>query len=330
MKISVLSVMPDPDNPRSDLGDLRELVEDIREHGIIQPIVVRPGSKDHTRGLCSACGEAVDRLTSGLLVEHDLCPGGSALARDEWIILAGHRRYAAARLAGMREVPVHVDTSTRTKADRLAFMLRENGHRQDLGVFEEAHAYEQLVLEGLTVTRISTLTKRSKDRVRRHLKVGQLTERESPQFRDITLEDAEALLGLEGAAHDRAVEALGTREFKQTVVEERLNGDAQDEDVARELRAGFIRPIVAGEVVLKGFPTGHVLEALQGALPPRIVKEWLEVLGHPEGDLAGVDVERATLALAVAASKDLPSEYRLLQSLGYEVSPIEERLLEAA
>lgn len=330
MKINVLAVMPDPDNPRSDLGDLRELVEDIRENGIIQPIVVRPGSKDHARGVCSACGETVDRLTSGLLVEHDLCPGGSALARDEWIILAGHRRYAAARQAGLREVPVHVDTSTRTRADRLAFMLRENGHRRDLGVFEEAYAYEQLALEGLTVTRISTLTKRSKERVRRHLKVGKLAERETPQFRDITLEDAEALLGLEGAAHDRAVEALGTREFKQTVVEERLNGDAQDEDVARELRADFLRPILAGEVMLREFPTGQILEALQGSLPPRIVKDWLAVLRHPDGDLMGIEVGLALLALAVATSKDLPSEYRLLQSLGYEVSPIEERLLEAA
>lgn len=330
MKISVLSVMPDPDNPRDNLGDLRELTEDIRQNGIIQPIVVRPGSKDQARGVCSACGQSVDRLTTGLLVEHDLCPGGSSLARDEWIILAGHRRYAAARQAGLREIPVHVDTSTRSRAERLAFMLRENGHRRDLTVLEEASAYEQLTLEGLTVTRIATLTKRSKDRIKRHLNIASLPDESKQSLGDITLDDAEALLDLKGAAHDRALEAIGTPEFRQTVAEERLAGDANDDSIARLLRDDFMRPITAGLVPLTQVPTGLLLTVLQGSLPPRIVKAWLTALECPNGDCEGVSVERALVALAYVSSKDLPSEYRLLQALGYEVSPIENQFLEAA
>lgn len=330
MKISVLAVMPDPDNPRADLGDLRELVEDIRANGIIQPIVVRPGSKDHAKGTCSACGQEVDRLTSGMLQEHDLCPGGSSLARDEWIILAGHRRYAAARQAGLREVPVVVDTSTRSRADRLAFMLRENGHRRDLTVFEESHAYEQLTLEGLTVARIATITRRSKDRIRRHLEVAKLPEESRAKIGEITLEDAEALLGLSGAAHERALEAIGKPEFRQTVIEERLSGDVQEEDVARELRAEFLRPILAGSVIVKDYPAGQVMASLQGSLPAKVVRAWLEAVGRPDGDFEGVSVRRAMLALAVVAARDLPSEYRLLQALGYEVSPVEERFMEAS
>ncbi len=330
MRINVLAVKPDPDNPRDTLGDLRELTEDIRANGIIQPIVVRPGSKDREKGECSACGDQIPRLASGLLMEHDLCPGGSSLARDEWIILAGHRRYAAARLAGLREVPVVVDTSTMSRAERIAFMIRENGHREDLTVVEEASAYEQLTLEGLTVSRISTITKRSKDRIRRHLKVASLPDESKARIGDITLADAEALLGLSGDAHERALAAIGTPEFKQTVVKERLNGDVQDEAVAAELRTEFLRTIMAGEVIVKDYPTGLIYEILQASLPPRIVKEWLTLLERPSGDVKGIDVSRALCALAFASVKDPHLEYKLLDGLGYVVSPVEKRLLEAA
>jgi len=329
MKLSVQCIQPDPDNPRDDLGDIRELVEDIRENGIIQPIVVRPGSKDRVQGKCSACGELVDRMHTGLLVEHELCPGGSMPAGDEYIILAGHRRYAAARAAGFREVPVVVNTSTRTRAERLAFMVRENGHRRDLTVLEESRAYEQLTLEGLTVSRIATLTKRSRDRIKRHLQIASLPDASKEALGEITLEDAEALLGLTGDAHARALEAIGQPDFKQRLIEERMSGDVQDEDIARELRREFLRPIMAGQVVVKDYPVGLVLEVLQSVLPARVVKGWLEVLGRPDGSVDGISLEAGILALIVSQDRDVKPVYRVLQAAGYWLSPVEATLLEA-
>ncbi|MGH9880903.1 MAG: ParB/RepB/Spo0J family partition protein, partial [Pyrinomonadaceae bacterium] len=92
---------PNPEQPRVDLGDLTELTASIAEKGVLEPLLVKPS-----------------RLTG------------------RWMIIAGERRYRAARQAGLTEVPcVEMEVDDGTVAE---IALIENMQRKDLTVWEEA------------------------------------------------------------------------------------------------------------------------------------------------------------------------------------------------
>ena len=113
--LPIQSVEPNPLQPRKvfDEEELSQLADSIREHGIIQPLAVRPAGDNYYQ------------------------------------IIAGERRWRAARLAGLAEVPVlilHVDDRT-----VMEMALIENLQRQDLNPIEEANGYRTLMDEyGLT------------------------------------------------------------------------------------------------------------------------------------------------------------------------------------
>jgi ParB family chromosome partitioning protein len=99
----------DPNQPRKDLGDLADLALSIREHGIIQPIVVEPRENGRFR------------------------------------ILAGERRFAACGRLGRATIPALVRTVA--EHSRLELQLVENLHRRDLHPVEEAGAFRRLMNE---------------------------------------------------------------------------------------------------------------------------------------------------------------------------------------
>lgn len=103
--IPVEDLDPNPHQPRQNLGDLSELTASIREKGVLEPILVRPG-------------------------------GG------RFEIIAGERRYRAACEAGLDEVPCIVRTTSDSEMMELA--LIENLQRQDLSPFEEADGLKSL------------------------------------------------------------------------------------------------------------------------------------------------------------------------------------------
>src|SRR5512138_3066170 len=110
-QISVYSMQRNPRQPREkfDIEELENLAASIREHGIIQPLVVSPGR-------------------SGL-----------------YILIAGERRLQAARKAGLQTVPVVIRHATDQQLLELA--LIENVQRADLNAIEEAEAYQHLAKE---------------------------------------------------------------------------------------------------------------------------------------------------------------------------------------
>ena len=115
MYIPIDKITANPLQPRKDFNDqeLAELTDSIREHGIIQPVIVE---------------EAGD---------------------DSYIIVAGERRVRAARTAGLSEVPVIVRKYSEEK--RFAVSLIENIQRSDLNPIEEAAAYKSLMdISGLS------------------------------------------------------------------------------------------------------------------------------------------------------------------------------------
>ena len=112
-KVPIEFLKPNPRNPRRAFSDaeLGELSSSIKQHGVIQPIVVRP-----VKG-----------------------------AQDRYEIIAGERRWRASQLAGLHEVPiVPVDVSD---SDALEIAIIENVQREDLNAMEEAQGYHALADE---------------------------------------------------------------------------------------------------------------------------------------------------------------------------------------
>lgn len=108
------------DNVRADVGDLNELAASIRAQGLLQPIVVTPHRRD-----------------------------------GHYLILAGHRRAAAARSIPLDNVPCLVREDAGDIADHIALMLVENMQRSNLTAVEKARAMQRLVDAGQNQTQIA-------------------------------------------------------------------------------------------------------------------------------------------------------------------------------
>lgn len=111
LTVPVNSISPNPLQPRTEMDDqsLAELSESIKEHGLIQPLIVRQDGK------------------------------------GKYTLIAGERRWRAAQMAGFSELPVVVKEAS--SQEMLEIALIENIQRADLNPIEEAHAYQQLVDE---------------------------------------------------------------------------------------------------------------------------------------------------------------------------------------
>lgn len=120
--VPLSAVIPDPDQPRSAMGDLSELVASIRHVGVLEPILVRPLEED--------AAETVEGSTGG------------ASVGQIYRIISGERRFRAAMEAGLSEIPVIVMDVQEDEALEIA--LIENLQRKDLTPFEEAEGFKAL------------------------------------------------------------------------------------------------------------------------------------------------------------------------------------------
>ena len=167
---------------RMDEGALYELAESIKAQGIMQPILVR-------------------RLAEG---EH----------AGKYEIIAGERRFRAARLAGLDSVPVLVrDVPNEAAA---AMSLIENIQREDLNPLEEAHGLQRLVKEfGLTHEQAAQAVGRSRSAATNLLRLLNLTDPVQTMLMagDIDMGHARALLGLERASQITAANQIVARKM---------------------------------------------------------------------------------------------------------------------
>ena len=157
--------------PRIDMrqDSLEELAESIKAQGVVQPIVARPISK----------------------------AGGS----QRYEIIAGERRWRAAQMAGLAEIPA-VIREVRDE-DAIAIALIENIQRENLNPLEEARALDRLILEfDLTHAEAAKAVGRSRASVSNLLRLQDLSEKVKPLLEDRQIEmgHARALLGLSNAA----------------------------------------------------------------------------------------------------------------------------------
>jgi ParB family chromosome partitioning protein len=207
LEVPVSAVSPNPRQPRThfDEESLAGLTASIAELGVLQPILVR---------------------TAG---------------DDRYELIAGERRWRAAKRAGLQTIPIVVRGAD-TDAELLEQALVENLHRADLNTMEEAAAYQQLVEDfGLTQDEVAKRVGKSRAAVSNTLRLFQLP----PAIQSLVAEDqitaghARALLGTPDRAYQTALaqriirDGLSVRETEEAV---RMRAGAAEAPVPTEPR----------------------------------------------------------------------------------------------
>jgi len=261
-EIQVSAIRPNPYQPREhfDEEELASLAESIREVGILQPVLVRETG-------------------------------------DGYELIAGERRWRAARRVGLQNIPALVrDTDD---ASALEHALVENVHRSDLNVLEEAAAYQQLIEDfGLTHEEVSIRVGRSRTSVTNTLRLLQLPPSVQRMVRDrsLTMGHARALLGSpDRALQEQLAKRIVVEGLSVRAVEEALR--AQSGDAASN---GEERPKATNNATKPLRPPGLLeLESLLGDhLDTRVRVE----MGAKRGKVA---IEFSTL-------EDLERIYRVM------------------
>lgn len=162
-KVKLVDIVPNKDQPRKKFNDdsLSELADSILQHGVIQPLLVRPLS------------------------------GGT------YQLVAGERRWRASRMAGLKEVPVVIKDLSDEEASVIAMI--ENLQREDLNPIEEADGIKYLMIKyGLTQEEVSERVGKSRSAVANALRLLKLPESITEYVRDgiISAGHAKALLPL--------------------------------------------------------------------------------------------------------------------------------------
>ena len=210
-QIDIDDISPMENQPRKifDEDKLQELAESIKENGIIQPIIV------HKRGL------------------------------NDYVLVAGERRWRAARMAGLREVPAIVRTLDKEK--QLKQALIENIQRENLNPLEEATAYQQLLDEyGLTQEEVAKVLGKSRSAVANTLRLKRLPVEIQDFINGGSLSEghARALLALpeaiqqiEAADHilDKGLNVRQTEEYIRLLLNPPTKNTAKPMDVQAEI-----------------------------------------------------------------------------------------------
>ncbi|MBE6857019.1 MAG: ParB/RepB/Spo0J family partition protein [Ruminococcus sp.] len=162
--LRVSEIEPNRDQPRKNFSDeaITALAESIREHGMLQPILVRP------------------------------------LATGGYQIVAGERRWRAARMLGLDEVPVNIRELSDIETMQIA--LIENLQRENLNPVEEAMGYKELMENyGMTQDKVAKIVGRSRSAVANSVRLLTLPERVIKMLEkgELSVGHAKALLGFE-------------------------------------------------------------------------------------------------------------------------------------
>lgn len=179
--VKITKVEPNREQPRKNFDEdaLQELADSIKQFGVLQPLVVQ------------------DR-------------------QSHYEIIAGERRWRAAKLAGLKEIPVIVKNFT--EQEIVAISLIENIQREDLNPIEEAFAYKRLLTEfDLTQDEVAERVSKSRTTVTNSMRLLKLDERVQQMIIDdmITTGHARALIGIE----DKNTQY----ELAQKIFDEKLN-----------------------------------------------------------------------------------------------------------
>ncbi len=209
--LKITEIEPNREQPRKDFDDtaLAELADSIREHGVLQPLLVRP------------------------------IQGG------RYQIIAGERRWRASRMAGLSELPVIIKELDDVSAMEIA--LIENLQRSDLNIMEEALGYRELMEKhGYTQEHVAKRVGKSRPAVANALRMLSLPEQTADLVRTgkLTPGHARALLGLpqreliDSIAGEVTKGGLSVRETEKLVAGYKVGKSGPEKKKEKERPAG--------------------------------------------------------------------------------------------
>ena len=233
MLLPLEEISPGQYQPRTrmDEGALYELAESIRAQGIMQPILVRQLAQPRAVTLPAADG------------------AGEETATAHYEIIAGERRYRAARLAGLTQVPVLVREVADDAAAAMA--LIENIQRENLNPLEEAQGIKRLVNEfGLTHEQAAQAVGKSRSAASNLLRLLNLAEPVQTMLMagDIDMGHARALLALPGAAQITAANQIVARKMNVREAERLVRQLSQPQPASAAQEAAQAAPEKSGDV----------------------------------------------------------------------------------
>jgi ParB family transcriptional regulator, chromosome partitioning protein len=272
-QISLASVVPSTLQPRKDFGReaLQELIDSIRQHGIIQPLIVRPA-------------------TAG--------PSGGGHGRFE--LIAGERRWRAAQEIGLATVPAIVRTASDLEV--LELSLIENLQRADLNPIEEAQGYARLANEfGMRQEDIALKVGRSRAAVANAVRLLDL----HPQVQVWLTQN------LLSVGHAKVLLALKTPEEQllaaETVLRRNATVRSTERLVARQLGIGRSRRRsrrVPAELSAAGTAVEDLQNRLQQHLATHVTIHHGDKRGRIEIEYYGTDdLQRVVTALGLPPSE---------------------------
>ena len=211
--LRITEIEPNREQPRKNFSDeaITALAESIRDHGMLQPILVRP------------------------------------MEDGSYRIVAGERRWRAARMLGLDEVPVNIKEMTDTEAAQLA--LIENLQRENLNPVEEAMGFKELIEKyGMTQDAVAKTIGRSRSSVSNSMRILALPDRILNMVEDgeLSLGHAKALLSFENedliiaTAVKAANGGLTVRQVERAAQKSLENEDEQSEKSNRRIDNYFV------------------------------------------------------------------------------------------
>lgn len=203
LELPVSAIKPNSYQPRSHFDEdaLASLTASVRELGVLQPVLVRQASGD-----------------------------------GAYELIAGERRWRAAKRAGLQTIPALVRTAT--DADSLEQALVENLHREDLNPLEEAAAYQQLIEDfKLTHDELATRVGKSRAAISNTLRLFQLP----PGIQRLVAE------GQLSAGHARALLGTPDRAYQESLARRAVNEGLSVRTVEEAIRARGEAPAAPSE-----------------------------------------------------------------------------------
>ena len=176
--IHISRLHPHPDNPRKELGDLTELAASIEAKGVLQNLTVVPDNDGGYR------------------------------------IIIGHRRHAAAKLAGFTDLPCVI--ADMTPREQFETMMIENVQRSDLTLYEQAEGFQMMLDMGGSMEEVAKKTGFSESTIRRRVGLLKLDKREfeKAETRGATMTDYLKLNAIEDPdRRNKVLKAIGTPDF---------------------------------------------------------------------------------------------------------------------
>lgn len=199
-RLPINDILPNPYQPRTEWNqaELTDLAESIKTNGLLQPIVVRQANRDG-----QSCYE----------------------------IIAGERRFRAAKMVGLETVPAMVRTAT--DAQLLELALIENIHRTNLNPIERAKAYQNY-LETFSITQTEAAQRLGEDRsvIANFIRLLELPQ----QIRQMLLEGSLSM------GHARAILGLPTDDLRAKLANRALAGRLSVREVERLVKLQSARP----------------------------------------------------------------------------------------